>query len=110
MKYTNLEHRQVEELYNIIKHKHNKPKIRDIDLVINEIMNSLETDEKMKNIYNKKYITDGVLDKLFITNNHHSDDNRIILNNIDDKLNCKIDRIRLNKVQKERKSCSCIIL
>ena len=110
MKYTNLEHRQVDELYNIIKHKHKKPNIRDIDLIINEMMHSLETDEKMKSIYNKKYITEGALNKLFITNNNHSDDNRKILNSIDDKLNYKINKIILNKVQKERKSCSCLIL
>ena len=108
-KFSEYEQKEVDDLYNIIKHKHKKIHIKDIDIVINDIMHSLETDNRVKHNYNKKNITDGVLYKLYINgNNIH--DHKKFLNNCDNKINYKLDQIRLNKIKKERKSCMCIIL
>ena len=98
--YTKLEIKQIDCLYHITKEKFNKPHIKDVDTITNHMINSLQHNNKVNNINNKKYIMIGTLNKIFIRAN----DKQKLFSYY------PIIDIKLNKTnKKERKSCNCII-
>lgn len=61
-KYTDFETRQISKLSHDITQKYGKPKINHICVIIDDILYE-------SSAYNKKDVTMGTLDKLFIKNN-----------------------------------------
>ena len=110
-KYTDLETRQISKISHDITRKYGTPKINHICVIIDHIL------YESPSIYNKKNITIGTLENMFLKKNM-SDKTIIETRAIISKHEPIIDRIinKLNPPNLElhshtkRCSCSCIIL
>ena len=107
--YTDLEQQHINDLCYITKEKHQgKCSIKNIDHIINTMTDSLHHDDRVNNIYGKKYITIGALKKLFV---HENDKNHnMIIDNHTSVIDMKLNKIEYNKRKEKNKCCkSCII-
>ena len=100
-KYTNLEKKQINDLYQITINKFNKPRIKDVDNITNHMVHSLYYDNRVNNIYNKKHIMIGTLKKIFNNNKNYKPESVII--------DIKLYNISKTKIENKRKSWDCII-
>ena len=65
--YTDLETRQIKELFHITRQKHNNININNIDDISNDMVHDVYYHEKARIIYDKKKITLGALHHLYAT-------------------------------------------
>lgn len=100
-KYTDLEKKQINDLYNVAIDRFNKPRVKDVDNITNHMIHSLYYDNRVNNIYNKKHIMTGTLKKIF----NHPKIYKSQLSVID----MKLYNMSRKKLEDKRKSCSCII-
>ena len=113
--YTDLENKQINDLFHVIKEKHRKPKFKELDVIVDDMVNALHNDNRVTNIYNKGHITKGTLKKMFISKHFKETDHQShmihnhekIIDEYSNQINKRIEHH--NNIKKKRTSC-CIIL
>ena len=105
MSYTDLENKEIHDLTSVIRENHGNIKIKDIDHIADDIVDSLYNDERVNNIYGKKYIAMGSLKKIF-----HQKEHAIIVNNYEHVIDSKLNKY--DNSLKKRRSCysKCVIV
>ena len=106
---TQLEKRHVSELYHIVKEKHNKPKIKDIHLIVNDMVHLLHYDDRVNDISNKHHTIELTLHTLFDDTKHHDHHYKHIITCYSSVIQEQLERERLYIKHKTR-SYSCVIL
>jgi hypothetical protein len=102
---TDLEEKEIQDLCAIIKEKHHEIKIKNIDIIIDDMVYSLHYDKRINNIYGKKTVTIGALKNIFV---HHNNDYIKIINDHCDTIDNKIVITNYKMLNKNKKKC-CII-
>jgi hypothetical protein len=109
---TDLEKKQSDTLYNVVKEKYKKPHIKDIDGIIHHMSESLYHDDRVNDIYSKTTISQDVLHKLFVKNKDTPDTysqllakkNEEIIENADKTINYTLEKYK----PRPKKSCCSI--
>jgi len=113
MNHSVLEEKEINQMYKIIKNKNNKLNIKNINNITNNIIDEMYTNEEV-NIYSKKDVAIGTLNKIFL-NKIKSDDSCKIeetkdkINNMNGEIDELINKYDYIKNKKKDRCSNCII-
>jgi hypothetical protein len=94
---TDLEKKQTDDLYRIVKDKFKNPQTKDIDNIIHCMSHSLYHDNRVNDIYSKTAISNEVIRRLFIHGH------KKLFEHADTTIQLTLEIQRLKK--EKRKSC-----
>ena len=101
---TSLEKQQSRSLYQVVREKYKKPKIKHIDDIIDHMSCSLYHDKRVNDIYSKTAVSRDVLHTLFI--HEHTDAvHKKMVEDASSTINYTLEKYRPRKI----KRTSCVI-